>query len=835
MPKIRIFESEKRLRAPFVAVARVDIRSFKDLTELQSFIHEQCVIKGLPLVISNMHTLPAWKAEQLDLDHLIRENGTTKIEVLDVNSKIIKDQTLANFIQSIRKAEEHNCSIRESCEHISSDDEEEDMDNTPQNSKAKRKYTKRRSDNARQKNKRKATLVKKRALYAKDISCSRTYQQALSSLVPEFLHPLGSQDLFACLDESLRAENLMCYLGNSGSGTPLHRDICGTFGHNLMTYAESNGYAEWYIIEGQHRDTLCEILQPRKTGTKEGQTDDGKRPMNSFLESDRAWLFQNTYRSVNINVKTHVAIQRPGDLVLIPSLCYHQVRNVGISMKVAWNRTTAYTLRLALEDQLPIYRKIVRPEIYRCKAMVFYALQNWINIIKSYQLAKKNGNKTADVPALFQNEESFLENCRILLHLYERRVIGPETIERIELEDVDDSDIVQDMRSEHDAYTSTCDFCHCDIFYRYYHCDKCENYDLCLDCYSKGRCCQHMDQMVMHQTSLKSLEEYLHLYKDLIDCVNSLFGKKCLFNRLASESSIRPSSEYSLATVCRRMERYRGRNGPLSNLFKCGHCGAVHSLFMIHSRNVDIYTIFARRSCYLLDTSAINSPVFTCEKCTNHCNGCYTLPNHQRDQVKIFYYQDPDTDPRNWGGLHDKGLYMSCHWPDRVRTSIRSDENDQVIYELDNESLEDIQGCVIAALIPHLTKKALRMFGEREGAQKVVRCVNDISKRWTKIIRKSVGSFQQHDDQPMARFSLGQHQFWEPEDELLIHMQKVSVSLPTGTLETGKRDIKEEVEDLSTKTHKRRKKDRKENELTIPSIMLTPRQEKLKQKKNKTV
>ncbi|KAI8388752.1 uncharacterized protein BYT42DRAFT_490880 [Radiomyces spectabilis] len=374
-----------------------------------------------------------------------------------------------------------------------------------------------------------------RRIYAKDLTCPPEFETYLKKIVPDYLLPLGTHDLFGCMPPNLRAENLMCYLGGSYTGTALHRDICGTFGHNIMLHTAPDAYSEWLLIEHRYRDALANVTHPPRSRVS-GQK-------SFFLDSDRAWCSRHMLKKAGI--KTHVIIQKLGDMVLIPSLCYHQVRNVGFSAKIAWNRATPHTLMAALDEHLPIYRSIVRPEVYRCKAMVCYALRKWLALLKKYEkdtdapptdtavlaiMPSNDPEETSpslmDLPMLQGGKALFLEECRILLHLLAKNLIQPETIETIEFEEV--SNDIRNEACNAGLYTRTCDFCRSDIFFRYYHCSDCSDYDLCMNCYIRGRSCKHVDKMTMQQ-SRTNLNEYIQLYRKFIECVNNIFEKKCLF------------------------------------------------------------------------------------------------------------------------------------------------------------------------------------------------------------------------------------------------------------------------------------------------------------------
>ncbi|KAL0087017.1 hypothetical protein F4703DRAFT_1849980 [Phycomyces blakesleeanus] len=506
-------------------------------------------------------------------------------------------------------------------------------------------------------------------LYGKDISCPTEYKDVLETILPEYLLSLGSCDLFNCLPEDMQAENLMCYLGSSGTGTAIHRDLCGTFGHNLMTYGDDGAYSEWLIVEDRFRDQLTKVLHsPDSKRSKDN--DDHSYNMtdqtSSFVESDQAWVNLKTLR--NANIKTHVILQKPGDLVLIPSLCYHQVRNHGISMKVAWNRVTPQTLELALKFQLPIYQTIARPETYRCKSIIHLTLERWLDIIKPFS-QKRGGSDVQDffsIPLFERGIDVFVMECRIMLHLYSE-MIRPEIIEPIPSEDIRES--ICKPTKDVKPHTLKCDFCHCDIFLRFYHCDncldkegKCEGYDICLECYSQGRTCQHMDELVMQRTSL-SLENCITLYNSFIKTINSILKDTSLtplfYSNLEQKIFYRENNQYSLATTCLRIQNYRKKKGILANHFVCGHCSSVTTTSELYgSKGIELRGLFGREPCYKLEYKQNGENIYTCDECVKHCHGCRPVSVKPKKAQEMVYYIPPFYDPRNWGGVTDKGVYQ---------------------------------------------------------------------------------------------------------------------------------------------------------------------------------
>jgi hypothetical protein len=350
-------------------------------------------------------------------------------------------------------------------------------------------------------------------MYAKDISCSKEHQQAINKLIPEYLLPHGNNDLFGVLPPRFQAENLMCYLAQNKTGTPMHRDLCGTMGHNIMTMASPGGYAEWYIVVNEDREKLATVMKPRRD--KEcSKKDDKSITKSSFMESERGWLYRNHLKDSDLIPQ--VILQEPGDLVIIPSRAYHQVRNVGISVKIAWNRITAQTLHNAFEDQLQLYQIICRPEVFKCKAIVHFTLIAWHK-----QLTEAISSETKsinDIPAMKYGRNKFIKDSNMLLDVYLHKVLYPEA-----LSTEDEKDILLDPSE--DFSSVKCDFCHGDVFHRYYDCEICDNYDLCMKCYLVGRSCYHVNDMKMRQSDIP-FSTFIDLYKQFISDANFILKEK---------------------------------------------------------------------------------------------------------------------------------------------------------------------------------------------------------------------------------------------------------------------------------------------------------------------
>ncbi|CAJ0757454.1 6386_t:CDS:2, partial [Entrophospora sp. SA101] len=89
-----------------------------------------------------------------------------------------------------------------------------------------------------------------------------------------------------------------------------------------------------------------------------------------------------------------------------------------------------------------------------------------------------------------------------------------------------------------------CDYCHCNIWNRHYHCYSCQTedetyFDLCLQCYASGRGCQHFMYLRRH---LK-MRHILKVYKSARDTYYKKFDQDPLLpSTIELEGSIGTSS-----------------------------------------------------------------------------------------------------------------------------------------------------------------------------------------------------------------------------------------------------------------------------------------------------
>ncbi|GKZ29417.1 hypothetical protein AbraIFM66950_004825 [Aspergillus brasiliensis] len=241
-------------------------------------------------------------------------------------------------------------------------------------------------------------------IYLKDIDCPPQWREQLKRIIPPGLFYLNQfqetfdgpgakrstpsirnrnssgiarpGDLMSCLPPSMRAENLMCYIGHEGTYTPAHQEMCASLGQNIMVEASDGsteygketkpGSSIWFMTESKDRRVVSEYWMST---------------LGHDIDIEDHFAQINAWKAAPF--RTYVVEQRPGDFILVPPLAAHQVWNRGTrTMKVAWNRTTPETLEKALTEALPHARMVCRDEQYKNKAIVFYSLEHYSAILR---------------------------------------------------------------------------------------------------------------------------------------------------------------------------------------------------------------------------------------------------------------------------------------------------------------------------------------------------------------------------------------------------------------------------------------------------------------------
>ncbi|KAF2690860.1 hypothetical protein K458DRAFT_326781 [Lentithecium fluviatile CBS 122367] len=410
-------------------------------------------------------------------------------------------------------------------------------------------------------------------IYLKDIDCPPVWQDKLKEHIPQGVFYLNestgeiggpgaldepggrkgrgigrSGDLMSSLPPEMRAENLMCYIGHEGTYTPAHREMCASLGQNIMVNAselvgegskpERPGSSIWFMTETKDRHLVSEYWLSILGHDIEVE--------NHFAQLI-AWK--------KAPFKTYVVEQRAGDFILIPPLAPHQVWNRGTrTMKIAWNRTTVETLELALNEALPNSRVVCRDEQYKNKAIVYYTLLKYSNLIKSARAQVEMGGEQAEAIQRSVKIRQVQRDFKRLFDLYKTillsEMFSPESREHPEFESYDSN--------------VTCSYCRCNIFNRFLTCKSCKNlfsseieepYDVCMDCYCMGRSCSCQSGYTwVEQWKWKDL---LHRYEEWRAQIIDIDGQMTEKTPLPLQEERRYLGKKTLAQVCQEQLRLR--------------------------------------------------------------------------------------------------------------------------------------------------------------------------------------------------------------------------------------------------------------------------------------
>jgi hypothetical protein len=406
-------------------------------------------------------------------------------------------------------------------------------------------------------------------LYLKDIDCPKIWHDYLKKVIPPFLfylnksaeqesfegagakktarsskirhNAMGKQqvakagDLMSCLPPEMRAENLMCYIGHEGTYTPAHQEMCASLGQNLLVNASDGsiedgeitrpGSSIWFMTSSKDRKLVSEYW-------------------NSVLGHDIN--IEDHFAQINAwkaaPFTTYLVEQRPGDFILVPPLAAHQVWNRGTrTMKIAWNRTTVDTLERALNEALPHARMVCRDEQYKNKAIVFYTLKHYSELLGGVDEAN------AGHPRVQQLQNEFEQ----LFALYDQIILSESF----------SATLAKEKNVEYIPFDSniTCSYCRGNIFNRFLTCSSCatgpdDAYDICMECYAMGRSCACISKLKWaEQFRWSELTEKHETWRQQLLTVNPALGEK--FRPLREE--LAEMSRKSLAQVCQEELRRR--------------------------------------------------------------------------------------------------------------------------------------------------------------------------------------------------------------------------------------------------------------------------------------
>ncbi|KAI1341742.1 hypothetical protein F5Y15DRAFT_375134 [Xylariaceae sp. FL0016] len=346
---------------------------------------------------------------------------------------------------------------------------------------------------------------RRQRLYMKDIDCPEEWFNHLKRIIPPNVFYMNdnvsdnpaadsrnddifgtsekatavSGDLMSSLQEDMRAQNLMCYIGHEGTYTPAHREMCASLGQNIMVEAsgdkpgEKEGISIWFMTETKDREVVREYFLSM---------------LGHDIEIEKHFAQINAWKKANFPV--YVVEQKAGDFILVPPLAPHQVWNRGTrTMKVAWNRTTVETLDLALHEALPKARLVCRDEQYKNKAIIYYTLNKYYDDLRSLE-------ESAEVSWLGLGQELMQTSARMKQMANDFKRLFSLFTEVL----VDEMFAYKEADVEFVPFDSniTCSYCRSNIFNRFLTCKCCvrqlingdeDTYDICMECYAMGRSC----------------------------------------------------------------------------------------------------------------------------------------------------------------------------------------------------------------------------------------------------------------------------------------------------------------------------------------------------------
>ena len=381
-------------------------------------------------------------------------------------------------------------------------------------------------------------------IYMKDIDCPQVWHDKLKETIPPAVFYLNEStgqiagpgsseelslpgsvahrsrgvaragDLMSCLPRSMRADNLMCYIGHEGTYTPAHREMCASLGQNIMVEASGTGSEDgqtvrpgssiWFMTETKDRHLVSEYWLST---------------LGHDIEVESHFAQLNAWKAAPFT--TYIAEQKVGDFLLIPPLAPHQVWNRGTrTMKVAWNRTTVETLELALSEALPRARMVCRDEQYKNKAIVLFSLQKYSELLRQLDSLKRSTSDSEKLARLTEGRKicQLQKDFQRLFSLYTEILIS----ERFA------SNAPPERKTQYLPFDSniTCSYCRCNIFNRFLTCTTCvipsengqeDTYDICMDCFVMGRSCHCLSRYKWaEQFPWQDLVEKHHLWRGQI-------------------------------------------------------------------------------------------------------------------------------------------------------------------------------------------------------------------------------------------------------------------------------------------------------------------------------
>lgn len=416
--------------------------------------------------------------------------------------------------------------------------------------------------------------VRRQRLYMKDIDCPTEWHDSLQKIIHPCLFYLNENvtssgakeieegdvfrsemtaapagDLMSSLPDEMRAQNLMCYIGHEGTYTPAHREMCASLGQNIMVEASGSengdkpGSSVWFMTESKDRQVVREYFLSM---------------LGHDIEIEKHFAQINAWKKAPFEV--YVVEQKAGDFIIIPPLAAHQVWNRGTrTMKVAWNRTTADTLEMAIHEALPKARLVCRDEQYKNKALVYYTLDKYYRQLKVMEESESKSDMnfmdlSRTVLRDSQHVKQLIADFKKLFGLYTEILVNEyfATKEK-EVEMIPFDSCI------------TCSYCRSNIFNRFLTCKNCvrhfvtgeeDTYDVCMECYAMGRSCACLSGLQWcEQWEWSELIDKYELWRTMVIANDGFVDLNTSPSPL--EVARQKSAKKSLAQICQEALRRR--------------------------------------------------------------------------------------------------------------------------------------------------------------------------------------------------------------------------------------------------------------------------------------
>ncbi|KAK7020501.1 hypothetical protein R3P38DRAFT_2969837 [Favolaschia claudopus] len=417
---------------------------------------------GVPLVVQGLHTHQDFQRTEFSPEYFVA-NGPKDISVRNVHDRTDKDISLSEFIERTRAM-----------------------------SPFKEPYEQER-------------------LYGKDVACPPKWANFLHTgkVIPTYLAPDTAENLLNNLPQTHRPETLMCYVGVGDTFTPCHKDLCASSGHNLMCYTENGGSSFWFLTATSSANAAAEYFQS----------------IDQVLDHDSHVI--TLKELANAPFEIYITEQKLGDLVLVPPRSVHQVVNSGgITIKTSWSRMTLDGLSMALHYELPLYRRVCRPETYKVKATIYHTLLKAVVSLSDLLSQKAAKTMSADLKILGQ-----------ILPLFDSIMIEEFAFDAPHMRQ-----LAKPNDNDEEIDQLSCDFCGGDIFLSFFECTSCVNgskraahgagFIICPGCYAEGRTCACEVMLPMQCRFLDQLWHNRARAVDLFKACSELTNRKADSMRL---------------------------------------------------------------------------------------------------------------------------------------------------------------------------------------------------------------------------------------------------------------------------------------------------------------